>query len=386
MAAQIGQTISSPYYNSGSVNQSTGAISNQSYAQPTSGTAAAFQTGGWYGGKQWNGSSFGSPGQVTVGNGASSSGSGGSSSNNSSSSNGSANLPSLDSLYAPIFASYDATKNQLTGMQSQDTTDLTNSYNQNKGLIPGYLQQANLTLDQNKTNLGNQLQSAYSQAGRNYLTAANNALNQYGTSTGPIANSPYDAANSLATQELYREQGGIGQQGVQGQQQLNSEGQGITNWGNQQNATLDQQFSSAKDQLNQFFQQQLLAIQNDENATQAQKAAGKTQLLEDVMNQNNAITMQHNAFQQQLQLYNAQMGATGGQNIDMSGFLSQMNALGGNMSQNVNPANQAAQVLTGQQTNAYSGYQGGTQQYNNDFLHQVSPFQTTIPTGQGLTQ
>lgn len=286
-------------------------------------------------------------------------------------------LPNLDSLYAPIFAAYDSMTGQVNQAKTQDTADLTSSYNQNKGLIPGYVNSATQTIDSNQQQLGNQLQSAYDQAARNYQWANAGALNQYGY------NGAYTGANSMAQQEMQREIGQVGQQGVQGTQQIGQQRTDLTNWSNQQNATLDQQFSSAKDQLNQFFQTQLMSIQNDRTQTEQQKAAGKIQLLQDVMNQNNQIQLQYTGFQQQLAL----LQATGGQNYNLSPFLSSMGQLGSQIGNSANPANQSYGVLTGQNSSNFTPYQA-TPKNNNDILNQVlggTNTSTSLPQMGGFT-
>jgi len=286
-------------------------------------------------------------------------------------------LPNLDSIYAPIFAAYDSMTGQVNQAKGQDTTDLTNAYNQNKGLIPGYVNAGNQTIDASQQQLGNQLQSAYDQAARNYQWANAGALNQYGY------NGAYLGGNAMAQQEMQREIGQVGQQGVQGTQQIGQQRTDLTNWANQQNATLDQQFSSAKDSLNQFFQQQLFAINNDRGQSEAQKAAGKVQLLQDVMNQNNQIQLQYTGFQQQLAL----LAQTGGQNYNMSPFLSQMGTTGSTINGAVNPANQSYGVLTGQNASNFTPY-AATQKNNNDLLSQVlggTGTSATLPTQPGFT-
>lgn len=310
-----------------------------------SGGGGAKQNGGWYNGQQ-----YWAPGQGP---------------STQSSAPSAPSLPNLDQLYAPILASYDTLANNVNQYKTQDVNDLTSSYNQNKALIPGYQQSAQTQINANQQALQNQLQSAYDQAARNYQWANSGALNQYGY------NGAYLGANSMAQQEMQRELGQTGQEGVQGQMQINQQNTDLSNWVNQQNTTLDQQFSSAKDNLNQYFQQQLLAITNDRNATEAQKAQGKVQLLEDVMNQNNAIAMQAQNFKQQLALYNAQLSATGGQNYDLSGFLSQMGVMGNQVNANVNPANQSYGVLTGNNPNQAPTWTTASQGQNNDYLSQL---------------
>lgn len=298
------------------------------------------------------------------------------------SSGGGNNLPSLDSIYAPIFSWYDQMTGQVQGAQNQDVGDLTNTYNANKALIPGYEKSATGTIDANQQNLNQQLQSAYDQAARNYQWANAGALNQYGY------NGAYQGANTMAQQEMERELGQIGQQGVQGQEQIGTQRTDLQNWVNQQNTTLDQQFSDAKDQLNQFFQQQLFAINSDRSQSEAQKAAGKVQLLQDVMNQNNQIQLQYQGFQQQLALLNT----TGGTNYNISPFLSSMGTLGNQINSTSNPANQSYGVLTGQPQGNFTAW-APTQANNNDILNQIlggqlagtNPSPATAQTSTGFT-
>ena len=157
----------------------------------------SYQIGGWYNGKQWDGSRFGNPGEVIVG--------GDSPTNTNNQSSGVSN-EEIDALFNPIFAALNNQRNTYKGLYESDLNRLATDKQTALDRNAQNKAETQTTLDSQKVDLSQQLDSALNQAIRAYNALSQRANVFYGGSTGTG-----QAMNELAAKEYYRSTGGTQQ-------------------------------------------------------------------------------------------------------------------------------------------------------------------------------
>lgn len=163
-----------------------------------------YQVGGWYDGRQWDGSRLGNPGEVIVGNNSAGS------QNSSSNSNSGYSIPSgpsdaeLDAIYNPLISALDSqigTARESAEGQKKLATQYRDDQLSNLGTKK---EQELTTLEGQQDEFQGNLRSALEDAVRSYK-----ALDQQARSRFGAGSSAGEAVGELARQEFFRNQGSL---------------------------------------------------------------------------------------------------------------------------------------------------------------------------------
>jgi hypothetical protein len=320
------------------------------------------QNGGWY-----NGVQYWAPGQ----------GPQSSSSNNNNSGGGQPALPDINSLYQPQIDFLNGLTSTINNTKTQQLGGIDTQYTGQQKQIGDQSAMLNQQLSTDQSTFGNQMQSAYAQAASDYqaLKQRNAAMFGGQSSAGP-------AADELLGQTYLQTQNGLQNSQLQGNQQFQQEGLGITQWGQTQQNQLDTWKSQAYDMINNTAQQGLNAINQDLAMTESDKTQAKLQLLQQVVNHRQALEDYSTQLTGQLQAAMAMSGANV-QNFNSQPFLNAMQGISTGIGGQMQGLNQMSQVagLTPQQAQQYQYYLSGS---NNNQDRSSLQMAGLLP--QGLAQ
>ncbi len=272
----------------------------------------------------------------------------------------------LNSLQPQLQSNYDtgvsAANQQYTGQQ-KTIADQLGSLNTQLGI------------DTNKWNQN--MGSAYSQAQNAYNQLLQRNLALYGTGTGAGP-----ALAAILGQGYQQQSGELTNQNLNGQQQLQLQGQNINQWGDTQNNQLDTWHNQALQTLQTTFQNGINAINQQKGQTEDAKSQAKLGLLQNLINQQNALNSYKDQLSAYMQAYQSatpsQMGVT---QFNPGNYAATMSNLGGQVGQTQGKLSSAFGVVpqTASTIAASGGFfptLGNTQQNQND------PLQALLNQGQ----
>lgn len=253
--------------------------------------SGGYQVGGWYGGRQWDGSRFGDIGQVIVGGG----------SNNAVPQSGSSSAPSgpsqaeIDSAFNPLFDSLNTAEAGVRSGYDEDVKGVdtrygtyNKQYEDERGRLMG-------EATDKQTDFNETLKSALSDAIKAY-----NALNQQRISRFGGGSSAGQAVGELAQQEYFKQQGNVQKEGVRGEREFAKEFANIGQFIAQKKSELDMWKEEALGTLKKNLNSQLANIQMQRGETESAKAQARLSIIQDSINRARAIQDQDKAFRQQL--------------------------------------------------------------------------------------
>jgi hypothetical protein len=247
--------------------------------------------------------------------------------NSGNSGGGGVQLPNLDDVYNPLMSNLDAMAGTLGQTRDSQFKGIDDRYAGQQKTIGNQLAGLKGQLSTDQTGFNNQLQSAYAQAAKDY-----DALHQRNLSTYGGQSSAGGAADELLNQAYLTSRTGLQNTGLQGQQAFTNEGLDLDTWGSTQNNQLDTWKQQAHDMIAGVFQQGMNEINNNKAMAQSAKAQAKVDLLNQVVQHQQALQDYDTQLRGQLQAAMAMNGATAGQ-YDPSQFLSGMNTLSSNIPQ-----------------------------------------------------
>jgi len=241
------------------------------------------QNGGWYGGVQYwaDGQNPGQNNNVTGDSGG----------------DGGYNGGDIDALYEPALrATYDAENNINTGTQ-EDIAGLERNYQNEYGKTQ--TEKGNLLTDTStaQSAFEKTLRSALSEALRAY-----NALQQQTRARFGMGNSAGQAVGELAQQEFFRQQGAVGEKGVEGSAQFETEKSRIGQFVAQKVKDLDNYKLDAMDQIKKNLRTQLAEVAARRTDIESNKTRDKMAILQDNMNRARQIESEAKSFRQSLAL------------------------------------------------------------------------------------
>ena len=207
----------------------------------------------------------------------------------------------LDAAYDPAIRYLNDLERTTREQNTADIAGINERYGTYAGRLPAEQAQGEAEIASQEQLLGESQRSAYDQAIRAY-----NALRQQGGAKFGAGSSTGGALGELATQEFFRNQGQIGQKGVEATQQINVQKQKLSDYIKQKGEDLRFQKEDAIAQLNKALQQGLQQIGASRTNTEQGKAQAKLQLIQSAMETQRAIEAQDRELKQQIALYAAQ--------------------------------------------------------------------------------
>ena len=253
-------------------------------------SGGGYAVGGWYNGRQWDGSRFGAPGEIIVGGGGNSGGGDSGGGDNGWDSQ-------LDAIYNGYLSSLDqmaSNANTTFGEQEKQLNDQVNTQSTQLDTQKGQLLDDTQT-SENRYN--DTLRSAYEDAVRSYNALAQQARARFGRGS-----SAGGAVGELAQQEFFRQQGQLQQKGVQGAEDFGKERIKINTYITDQLNQLTLYKNQAMDQLRQSLRDQLASIDAKKTEVQSNKARDKMALLQQAVSTAQSIADQERTQQRNIAL------------------------------------------------------------------------------------
>lgn len=173
-------------------------------------------------------------------------------------------------------------------------------FNTQSGLLPGQQSQLLAPIGQNEQSFQGSQESAAASAQRAYQGLQQQAQAGYGAGS-----SAGGALGDLAAQQFALNQGQLQQQQGAGQLEFANEKSQVGQFIAQKGADLSNWLNEAKLQINQNFQAQISAVNQQQALTEDAKAQAKLGILQSTVEQNRAIELANQQFQNQLQLFQA---------------------------------------------------------------------------------
>lgn len=270
------------------------------------------QNGGWY-----NGVQYWAPGQ-----GPQAATTGGQPSNS--------DLPTIDSLYSGQMDFLNGLKPELESDKSAALGVANTQYQGQKQTVADQLNSLKQQLGIDTGNFGQNMNSAYSQAQKDYNQLLQRNLALYG------GQGVGQAIAAILGQGYQEQTGQLRNTDLSGHQALDKQAADQTMWGNQQNNQLDTWKAQADNTINLQFQQGMDAINQQIGMTNDAKAQAKLGLLQQVIQQRQALDTYHVQLQNQMAMIQAmnnpsQFGLSGP--LDQSQYQQQMATILGQASQ-----------------------------------------------------
>ncbi len=259
-----------------------------------------YQVGGWYGGRQWDGSRFGNPGEVIVG------GSSNNSQNFSStpSMDGAVSTPQIDydALFQPGFQALQDQEKYLQDVEfPQASADIEKNRLKLNSELTDYETSAKTQTEADKTALTTSRDSALSDAVKSY-----NALRQQRNARFGSASSAGEAVGELAQQEFFRSQGNI--QGTYQEQmgQIMQKASSLYTFLTKKKTEIDTEAQNLLTQARNELTKRLMDISAQKGMLEQAKSQAKIQALNDAINFSRNINQMKIAAQLELDTWKQQ--------------------------------------------------------------------------------
>ncbi len=243
---------------------------------PAPTTSTAMQVGGWYGGRQWDGSRLGAPGEVIVG---------GSSTNP-------FNSVGVTDYNSQINAEIDRAANALNDVLNKQEEYLKGEdYNSGVEDINRNIQQATDNLAARKRESDIQSASDEDLLGKSYSTAQGdavrsyNALQQRARALFGRGSSAGQAGTEIAQEAYYKQQGGIGEAFINQEGMIRARAAQVAREYDDNLKELDNQKTSFMAALKKNLSDKLMEIASQRGQIEANKSAQRLAVLQAAQNQ-----------------------------------------------------------------------------------------------------
>lgn len=241
---------------------------------PKTNSNSNYQIGGWYDGRQWDGSRFGNPGEVIVGN-------------NSGGNSGGGGGNSVDQRFLDeINNMFSSSMNYLGQLEGNARSDYDQSVAQTGKAYDLALQNSQQSyalnqqaLGQNQTDLDNSKRSALAEAIRAYNALAQQRISRFGGGS-----SAGEAVGELANQEYFRQQGQTEQAFMREANKLKMQMSEIAMKQKQYEDYLELDKQNQLTELKKELNNTLSKIQMERNATEQAKSQMRINVIQDSMN------------------------------------------------------------------------------------------------------
>jgi hypothetical protein len=201
----------------------------------------------------------------------------------------------IDSAFAPLYDTYKQAEDTLRGGYSEDIGNVdkrygnyNKQYEEERGRLTG-------EVTDKQTDFQTTLRSALQDAVRSY-----NALKQQKMSRFGGGSSAGEAVGELASQEYFKQQGNVQQEGLRGEREFAKEFANIGQFIAQKKSELDMWKEESLTELKKNLNTQLANIQAQRNQTESDKAQARISIVQDSINRARAIQDQDTQFRQQL--------------------------------------------------------------------------------------
>jgi hypothetical protein len=245
----------------------------------------------------------------------------------------------ISELYNPYMNELNNMEGGIRNQYNEDTENYKGQYNTGKQKIQGENTELMQSLDENGRKFGEGVRSALADAVRYYNQVRQQGMSRYGGGS-----SVGGAVSELANQEFARQQGQIGTQRVQGEQQLMQETTKAKNYITDKYSQLDDWFKEANSKLASNFRDRLQEIAMRKADLESNKTRDKMALLNQTIERARNIQAANEDFKKQLGLFAVQtMAQLQGQNFkvgDIPGVYNQVANANFSGLQGANPAQQ----------------------------------------------
>ena len=207
------------------------------------------------------------------------------------------NESDISDAYAPLMSSFSQMEDTARSGYGIDVNSLESQVANESGKMDTNQAQLLGATDREQNKFNNVLQSALADAVRSY-----NALQQQGKSRFGGGSSAGQAVGELANQEYLRQQGQIGQKGVEGAEEFGVERGKIRDFIMQKKTDLDVYKQTAMGELKKSLDNTLAGIASQRGVAESNKTRDRIAALEGAKAAAQAIASQDTQFRQQLAL------------------------------------------------------------------------------------